>query len=254
MTNPPHPSQSHTPEPLQASLTVTVTASSPAARTITGRIVSYGETGHASTGPTQFAAGSLAVPTDLSAVKLLIQHDTYAAAVGYMTDFQDGVDHADATFTVHPGHDGDTALVQAKNGSRDGLSVGAMITDYAYAADGDTLLVSAATLREVSLVTLPAYPDARVTTVTAAQTPTQENNMNPTPAVPQTVPQAATPAQPAPRERENTPYRRPDRAGGAGGAGCAFDRWGPVPGSGVGGVRGRVPAGHAPAAVDGGGE
>lgn len=134
-------------------------------RTITGTIISYDAPGAMSTGPTRFAKGSLQTPADLSRVKLLVQHDDHAAAIGYATriDAQHGV----ATFKVAPGTAGDQALAEAASGQRDGLSVGVTIKSSDYDPD-HTLVVTAALLREVSLVTIPAFIDARVETVTAA--------------------------------------------------------------------------------------
>lgn len=137
-------------------------------RTIRGPIITFGELGTPSSGPTVFAAGSIELPEDLDRVKLLVQHDTYAAAVGYLTAVEVEGDQLIGTFHIPESEEGDTLLVEAADGRRDGLSVGCMITDYEWIKDGSVMNVKAAQLREVSVVTIPAYQTARITNVTAA--------------------------------------------------------------------------------------
>ena len=174
--------------PVAATLAVHgATAAEDRTRTITGPICNFHEAGLASTGLTRFAKGSLRLPADLSGVKLLTQHDTKQVALGYMVSYNETDTEVIATFAIAPGAAGDAALAAVRDRTRDGFSVGVTITDYAY--DGDTLVVSACDVRETSLVTIPALPSARVTTVAAAPS---------APARPSAPIQAAAPSAPAP--------------------------------------------------------
>ncbi|QXG07727.1 putative major capsid protein [Curtobacterium phage Penoan] len=146
-----------------------IVAADPSARTITGRIVPYGPVGFTSAGATIFdGPGSITVPAELSRVKLLVQHDQTAAAVGVMSAFSEDESGADATFYVPEGAEGDDVLAKAANGLRDGLSVGVHVVRYSFDSD-DNLVVHESELVEVSSVTIPAFADARATDVAAAR-------------------------------------------------------------------------------------
>lgn len=138
-----------------------------AARTITGVICEYGTRGMTSAGPTIFAAGSLQAPTPASRAKLLVQHGQQNAAVGVMASFTPDALRPSATFTLPDGEESTDALVKASNGLRDGLSVGVHI-DKSHRDKDNNLVVTAARIYEVSLVTIPAYSNAGVTSVAAA--------------------------------------------------------------------------------------
>ena len=142
------------------------------ARTITGVVVYYGRPADASSGRVQFEAGSLLLPDDLSRIKLCLDHDHHSA-IGYATAAEGADDQLTMTFHIPETPAGDEALASAKAGIRDGLSVGAYPTrDGAQYINGeDCYRVTEAHLREVSLVAVPAFDDARVTNVNAtAQT------------------------------------------------------------------------------------
>ena len=140
-----------------------ITAASQEGRTITGQIVPFGEVGATSVGPVIFEAGSLTV--DASAVKLLLQHDG-TRPIGRMESYQVTDSGINATFKVAQTSAGTDSLVEASQGLRDGLSVGASITDSIQKKDG--LHVLSANLIEVSLVTDPAFDSARVAQVAAS--------------------------------------------------------------------------------------
>lgn len=159
-----------------ATSTITAEAVDLPRRTIQGLIVEYDVAGIPSTGPTVFAAGSISYPDDLNRVKLLVQHDSYAAAIGYLTAIEETDEGLTATFHVPESEDGDALLVEAADGRRDGLSVGVTITEYEWNDDATVMIVKAAQLREVSVVTIPAYQNARITAVQAAH-----NGGNPMP-------------------------------------------------------------------------
>lgn len=147
---------------IEAAGHVTRVTAAAGSRTITGAFLPYGVVGNTSAGPTIVDAGALTVPTDLRRVKLLVQHDTYSAAVGVMSSYDDGETEAHGSWTLPEGDaDADAALAKASSGLRDGLSVGLRLLDYSWDDQG-VLLVHAAELNEVSLVTIPAWSDARV--------------------------------------------------------------------------------------------
>jgi HK97 family phage prohead protease len=152
---------------LQACLSAPITADL-GRRTITGRLVPWGELGNTSAGPTMFAAGSVEVPDDPVRVKLLRDHDT-TAPVGHAVALDDGTDGLYGTFRVPEGDDGDRALLEASDRLRDGLSVGVRLVD-AERDDAGVLQVAASFLMEVSQVALPAFDNARTLAVVASAT------------------------------------------------------------------------------------
>lgn len=165
-----------TQHPVPLTLTASVdTAPAPAAveltaavaeRTISGIIVEYGAVGYASTGKTIFHEGSLSFPDDLARCKFLLMHD-YDRPLGTMAAFTDDPAKPHGVFKVATGKLGDDSLAEAADGRRDGLSVGCLITRYDYDDDG-VLHVHAAEVREVSLVTIPAFQNSMVSTVAAS--------------------------------------------------------------------------------------
>lgn len=146
-------------------------------RTITGDIMVFEERGNTSAGPMTFAAGSLILPDQLNHVKLLKDHDM-AQPIGFLSAFSQNDSSLTATFEVPPSEAGDEALEAVKAGLYDGLSVGATI-ERLDPNSGAIPHVIQASLYEVSLVSTPAFPNARVTNVTAKKEvstmPTTEN-------------------------------------------------------------------------------
>lgn len=182
-----------------------ITASA-ATRTISGSIVEYGAIGYASTGPTIFEAGSLSFPADLSRVKFLLMHDM-ERPLGVQSSLQDDGHTPRGEFTVLPGGLGDSSLAEAADGRRDGLSVGCMITDYQYRDSDGVLVVKAATVKEVSLVTVPAFENALVgkaslkgqeMTHTTAHAPAPQSLTASTPAPPEPATQTPAPSPTVP--------------------------------------------------------
>jgi HK97 family phage prohead protease len=157
---------SHPKKVAYLNLSAGLLTASASARTITGDIVEYGVVGHTSLGPTIFVgAGSITAPAPLSKVKMLVQHDT-ERSVGFLQDIADDGSKPKATFSVPAGPEGDDALTKAANGTRDSFSVGVHLQEYSFDDDGN-LLVHASTLKEVSLVTIPAFENALVHDVAA---------------------------------------------------------------------------------------
>lgn len=137
-------------------------------RTIRGLIVPYNKVGRTSVGRLVYAAGS--VRWNLGApdrVKLLIEH-AQAASVGHAVNLTDSPTGLWSTFHVPPGDAGDVALANAASKVRDGLSIGVELDDRVVQAlmrARGAAVMGAGALRETSLVSVPAYDDARVAAV-----------------------------------------------------------------------------------------
>jgi HK97 family phage prohead protease len=141
-------------------------------RTISGKIAPYGEVGSTSAGKVVFKEGSI-IATDPSRVKLLMSHDN-TKPVGRMTSIQSNKDGLYASFKISASVPGDTAILLAQEQLMDGLSVGVEVT--ASEPKKDYLLVTAAVLREVSLVESAAFPSAAVHKIAASESETVEPN------------------------------------------------------------------------------
>ena len=140
-----------------------ITAADSESRTITGQIVAFDVAANASTGKVLFKAGSIAP----ASVKLNLEHDS-ARPIGRSLDMSINPDNSGitATFKISQTSAGNDALVEAMDGLRDGFSVEANATDFAYNEDG-TMVVSAAELVGVALTHNPAFDAARVERVAA---------------------------------------------------------------------------------------
>lgn len=137
------------------------------ARTISGRILPWGESGKTSAGPLKFTPPAIRIPKDLSRVKLLRDHtDTatgHSTPVGVLTAWESKPDGLYATFTVPATPDGDVAITEAQAAIRDSFSVevkglrrtGPDVTD--------------SVLRAVALVPYPAYEGARIESIQASE-------------------------------------------------------------------------------------
>ena len=142
-----------------------ITAADPERRTLVGTVVPFGAIGNTSLGPVTFAAGSI---NATEGVKLVLEHDM-ARPIGRSTSLVEGPDRLVGSFRLSRTTAASDALVEAADGLRDGLSVGARILEHTIADDG-SMVVTSADLVEVSLVHTPAFADAMVTQV-AASTP-----------------------------------------------------------------------------------
>ena len=151
-----------------------ITAADADRRTIVGTVVPYGHVGNTSLGPVTFAQGSITAGDN---VKLVLEHDM-KRPIGRATGFVDGPDRLVGTFRLSHTTAASDALVEASDGLRDGLSVGARITEHTVDDQG-TMVVTAADLVEVSLVHTPAFSDAVVSQVAASE---PEDDDTPTPS------------------------------------------------------------------------
>jgi len=162
-------------------------------REISGKIVPMGtgEVGNTNMGGVVFEAGSIDV-SDISKIKLLSQHDM-KKPVGRMTAAEVRPDGIYATFKLSRSTGGNDALIQAQEGLVSGLSIGAEVIASKPSRDGH-IVVSAAKLKEVSLVTEPAFKSAQVLEIAAEEVlPAEETQPESEPIVEETT-QAEAPA------------------------------------------------------------
>jgi HK97 family phage prohead protease len=163
-------------------------------REISGKIVPMGtgEIGSTNMGGVVFAANSIDV-TDISKIKLLSQHDM-KKPVGRMTAAEVRPDGIYATFKLSRSTGGNDALIQAQEGLVSGLSVGAEVISSQPSRDGH-IVVTAAKLKEVSLVTEPAFKSAQVLEIAAEEViPAEETQPESEPVVEETTTSVEAPA------------------------------------------------------------
>ena len=134
-------------------------------RIVSGLVAPYGEVGYTSAGPVVFERGSIAIP-DANKIKLLSQHQQ-DKPVGRAISFSDFTEGVYGSFKLSSSTRGQDALVLAQENLVSGLSVGVDVT--ASKPMGDYLLVTAAVLKEVSLVESAAVSSASVTDIAAAR-------------------------------------------------------------------------------------
>jgi HK97 family phage prohead protease/HK97 family phage major capsid protein len=153
-------------------------------REISGKIVPMGtgEIGNTNMGGVVFEAGSIDI-ADVSKIKLLSQHDI-KKPVGRMIAAETRADGIYATFKLSRSTGGNDALIQAQEGLVSGLSVGAEVIASKPSRDGH-IVVSSARLKEVSLVTEPAFKTAQVLQISAEESTSAEEN----PIQPESEPQ-----------------------------------------------------------------
>ena len=135
-------------------------------RIVSGQIVPFGSVGNTSIGRVIFEAGSIQIPAP-SKIKLLAQHNTNDP-IGRAQSFRETASGIDGVFKLSAASKAQDYLVMASEGLIDGLSVGVEVLASRERKDG-TVIVSAAMLKEVSLVESPAFTEARVLEVVAAE-------------------------------------------------------------------------------------
>tara|TARA_R110000868_G_scaffold263692_1_gene522338 strand:+ start:218 stop:853 length:636 start_codon:yes stop_codon:yes gene_type:complete len=140
-----------------------IEASDTERRIIAGKIAPYGEIGNTSAGAVVFQEGSISIP-DVSKVKLLMSHDN-TKPIGRMQSMQSNAQGITASFKVSASSRGTDAILLAQEQLMSGLSVGVEVT--ASKPQKDYLLVTAAVLKEVSLVESPAFTSAAVQKIAA---------------------------------------------------------------------------------------
>ena len=163
-------------------------------REISGKIVPLGtgEIGHTNLGAYTFAANSIEI-ADPSKIKLLSQHDL-KKPIGRMTAAEVREDGIYATFKLSRSSGGNDALIMAQEGLVTGLSIGAEIIASKPSKDGYTV-VSAAKLKEVSLVTVPAFASSEILEIAAEEViPAEETQPESEPDTVEETTQAEAPA------------------------------------------------------------
>jgi phage head maturation protease len=150
-----------------------ITAADSNSRTISGRIVTFEETGNASIGKVQFAAGSI----EPTAVLLNLEHDR-TRRIGKTLSIESTADGIDATFKIAETTAGNDALVEAQVGLRDGFSVEVSFDEYETLKDG-TVRILAGELTGVALTSEPAIRSARVESVAATEEEISDSTIEP---------------------------------------------------------------------------
>jgi HK97 family phage prohead protease len=147
---------------MRLDFSTSITAADAKTRTIFGQIVPFGQVGSTSLGPVIFEAGSLHIGDN---VKVLLEHDG-RRPVGKLVSTSANPSGIMGEMKISQTTAGSDVLVEAADGLRDGISVGANIIEHTV-KDGN-IVVTSAELVEVSLVTSPAFASAKVTQVAAS--------------------------------------------------------------------------------------
>lgn len=147
---------------MRLEFSTSITAADEKTRTIIGQIVPFGVSGSTSLGPVIFQEGSLHIGDN---VKVLLEHDN-RRPVGKLVSTSANPAGIMGEMKISNTSAGSDVLVEAADGLRDGISVGANIIEHT--VKGSTIIVHSAELVEVSLVTSPAFDAARVTQVAAS--------------------------------------------------------------------------------------
>ena len=141
-------------------------------RVIAGKIAPYNEIGNTSAGKVMFATNSITAANP-NKIKLLMSHEN-SKPVGRMISMNTAEDGLYASFKISSSTRGNDAILLAQEQLLDGLSVGVEVT--ASEPRDNYLLVTAAVLREVSLVESAAFTSAAVQSIAASENETVEEN------------------------------------------------------------------------------
>lgn len=163
-------------------LSARVEAANETERTLSGRIVTFGEEGNTSAGRLIFEPGSLELPENPAEVRLQYEHD-HTKPLGRGLEFTYAEENAgiNGTFSVLATSLGNDALAEAKAELRNGLSVGVDIVDGYKDKKTGVYHVTAGKIIETSLVTFPAISSARVAEIAASEAE-EENTQAEAPA------------------------------------------------------------------------
>jgi HK97 family phage prohead protease len=176
-------------------------------RTISGLAVPYGVEATVSGGrKVRFLAGSL--PTDGKAPKLLEQHDSNRV-IGIVTAREETADGMTFSARISASRAGDDVLELVKDGALDSVSVGVDPVEAEYDETG-VLVIAKAQWRELSVVTEPAFANARISQVAATSVATSNTEETMTNETPNTN-EAPAPAPTAPvwAEAKRVPTKLP---------------------------------------------
>lgn len=177
--------------------TGTLLAADTSARTLTYRLVPYGEIGRTNIGPVSFPAGVLAAGGFPDRCPFTLEHDP-TRPLGWVTATVDSPDELRATVTLLPTTAGDDLLAEAAAGLRTGASIEcADVT----VRDG---VVMTARMVGASAVVSPAFPSATL----AASEHDEPEQTDPEPEPEQTDPETSD-VDPAPANSEDEPVTEP---------------------------------------------
>jgi hypothetical protein len=163
---------------------VAAAGAAPTDRTLRGLALPYAADGRTSAGRVRASAGRVRWASDLRRVKVFSGHDR-SRPVGYVTALRETTDGLTAEIHIAQTPDGDAALLEAREGTRDALSV--ELEDAELDDDGELI---AAELVAIALVPLPAFSDARI----AAELDEPVPAPPPAPAAPPAAPPSSPPA------------------------------------------------------------
>ena len=157
-------------------VTLDAAAGEDSPRTITGVAVPWDTPAVVSGGQkVQFARGSFDV--NQKAPKLLEGHDMNQLR-GVVTEMVEAEEGLLFTAKFAKTRASDEAIELIKAGAYDSVSIGAIPTKFKY--KGDTMMVTAAEVLEISLVSHPAFADSLITEIAASQ-PEEEDVVEPQP-------------------------------------------------------------------------
>lgn len=130
-------------------------------RTLAGELVRFGVPGRTSIGVKRVRAGALRFPDDLTRVKLTKEHFRDQSR-GYCNGVEITASGIRAAAKVSDGPEGDDALREAADGTRDGFSFDVIDAT----VDGDE--ITDALVIAIGQVGIPAYDDSRIDTIAAS--------------------------------------------------------------------------------------
>lgn len=134
-------------------------------RTVEGIVVPYGPIGYTNIGPVRIRAGALRLPAELSAIKLVDEHQSPPKPIGHAIAAEDRPEGMWMRFRIGTTVLAANALTEALDKLRDAFSV-----ELSNITHTDTTIpeVTAAYLPAVAFVTVPAFDTARVSSVAAS--------------------------------------------------------------------------------------
>ena len=175
---------------MKLNFSVNLIASNKEDRILAGRVVTWGEKGNTSAGPTVFAKDSLKFN---KTTKLLLEHDR-TRPIGKLLSYEINAEGIDAQFRVAQTMAGDDALIEASENLRDGFSVGVYVD--AWENNDGIMEITSAKVQEISLVTDPAIDSARVA-ATETETKNSESTDSENQSEGEQVSDTTVPATPA---------------------------------------------------------
>lgn len=139
-------------------------------RTLTYRLLPFGEPGRTNVGTITVQAGAVTVPEDVTALPINLEHE-YRKPIGRFTSVTETEDGLEATIRVARTRDGDDALTLAAEGLRTGISVE---IDSPVIKAGRLI---AGTLTGAGLVVRPAFENALLTASDMGEDTDKDLNM-----------------------------------------------------------------------------